>query len=209
MSALLDYEDNNPINYPGLNYLDNINYSITDTALIIESIGVDQPKSQEILFNTSKTVLIPDNFTFQISPDGFVFEVILFASVLDLLSFIHLYKIDNKTMYMAIGKYPAVETLKYIRENYSYAKITLCFPKDLFFVIQEIRTVNILRDKAIKFFKEDNTIICKNANKSTCLDIRNISLSAYKKQNGGFSKFKTKKPKGFKSFLDQFYSKIP
>jgi len=134
--------------------------------------------------------------------------VYLFASVLDLLSYLNLYTINDTILLMAIGKYPSEETLKLIRTKYSYAKITLCFPKDFFFVIQEIRAVNILKNKSVTFYKNNNEIICKTLDKITYLDIRDMSLSQYKKYNGGFSKFKTKKPKGYSSFLEQFYSTI-
>lgn len=131
-------------------------------------------------------------------------EVFIFQSACDALAYFQLRKMANSdVVFLIVGRNPDSEIIDYIKSSFSYAKISLGFPKDLLATISAIKVAGKLRDETIALRLDDDTVFCSYRNREVVISVAEFSLSRVSKLTGFWPKMKTlTPPHGHNSFFD-------
>ena len=134
-------------------------------------------------------------------------ELVITSSAMEAIAYLsvslHRYPYLDHLSFIAIGNLPNYAQLSWIRSNYPKQKFTLVFGKDLLGRLADIRVAAGLKHHRAKMTHLGQEIQISYRNILYTFGQDRLSLSAFEKATGLRTGFRTAKPKGFDTYLQQ------
>lgn len=140
-------------------------------------------------------------------------EVVITSSAMEAFAYLsvnlHRYPDLDHLSFIAIGNLPNYAQLNWIRSHYPKQKFTLVFGNDLLGRLADIRVAAGLKNHRAKMTHMGQEIQISYRNILYTFGQDRLSLSAFEKVSGLRTGFRTAKPKGFDTYLEQlkYYAK--
>ena len=152
------------------------------------------------------SVLTPVEFLLEYRPDALRSkQVFLFSSALELMAFCQVFKNKKPVLmpaFLAIGSRPGIGLVQKIKSRYGGAKFTLVDGHRFFGRIRDVRLACLLDDLEPAIRLESGKVHIRAGRYGAEISPDHLSLSRFCRLSGYRTSVRTRKAKGFNSYLE-------